>query len=84
MTIKEIKIKKPTYKELSERLKEYEKYPDLGFIYERMDNLHGIIVLINNYMEKPDYSKWHIKGALGALQGVLIDIQSDIEESFEE
>lgn len=77
-------LKKLTKAQLLARLKEYEKYPDLGFIYERMDNLHGIIVLINNYMEKPDYSKWHIKGALNSLQSVLIDIQSDIEESFEE
>lgn len=77
-------LKKLTKAQLLARLKEYENYPDLGFIYERMDNLHGIIVLINNYMETPDYSKWHIKGALNSLQSVLIDIQSDIEESFEE
>lgn len=77
-------LKKLTKAQLLERLEHYENYPDLSYIYDRLDNLHGILVLANHYMEKQDFSKWHIKGALSALQGVLIDIQSDIEESFEE
>lgn len=77
-------MQKLTKAQLIEKLKRYEKYPDLNFIYDRLDDLHGIIVLANHYMEKPDFSKWHVKGALSALQGVLIDIQSDIEESAED
>ena len=76
-------LKKLSKQELIEKLKQYEKYPDLNYIYGRIDDLHGIIVLANHYMEKQDFSKWHLKGALSALQGVLIDIQSDIEESAE-
>jgi hypothetical protein len=76
-------LKKLSKQELIEKLKQYEKYPDLNYIYGRIDDLHGIIVLANHYMEKQDFSKWHVKGALSALQGVLIDIQSDIEESAE-
>jgi hypothetical protein len=76
-------LKKLSKQELIEKLKQYEKYPDLNYIYGRIDDLHGIIVLANHYIEKQDFSKWHLKGALSALQGVLIDIQSDIEESAE-
>ena len=76
-------LKKLSKQELIEKLKQYEKYPDLNYIYGRIDDLHGIIVLANHYMDKQDFSKWHVKGALSALQGVLIDIQSDIEESAE-
>ena len=76
-------LKKMSKQELIEKLKQYEKYPDLNYIYGRIDDLHGIIVLANHYLEKQDFSKWHLKGALSALQGVLIDIQSDIEESAE-
>ena len=76
-------LKKLSKQELIEKLKQYEKYPDLNYIHGRIDDLHGIIVLANHYMEKQDFSKWHLKGALSALQGVLIDIQSDIEESAE-
>jgi hypothetical protein len=76
-------LKKLSKQELIEKLKQYEKYPDLNYIYGRIDDLHGIIVLANHYMDKQDFSRWHVKGALSALQGVLIDIQSDIEESAE-
>ena len=76
-------LKKLTKAQLIERLKQHENAPDLSYIYGRIDDLHGILLLVNNYMDKPEFSKWHAKGALNALQGVLIDIQSDIEESLE-